>query len=53
MLLIQAIQFVDIPVMASYLLLVALLFVHINLVVDQLYYAGDPRLRVEARPAGR
>lgn len=52
LLLIQAIQFVDIPVMASYLLLVAFLFVLINLVVDLLYYAVDPRLRVEAR-AGR
>jgi peptide/nickel transport system permease protein len=49
LLLIQAIQFVDIPVMASYLLLVSFLFVLINLTVDLLYYAVDPRLRVEAR----
>jgi peptide/nickel transport system permease protein len=51
LLLIQAIQFVDIPVMASYLLLVSFLFVLINLTVDLLYYAVDPRLRVEARAA--
>jgi peptide/nickel transport system permease protein len=53
LLLIQAIQFVDIPVMAAYLMLVAFLFVLINLVVDLLYYAVDPRLRVEARAAAR
>jgi len=51
LLLIQAIQFVDIPVMASYLMLVSLLFVLINLTVDLLYYVVDPRLRVEARAA--
>jgi peptide/nickel transport system permease protein len=53
LLLIQAIQFVDIPVMAAYLMLVAFLFVLINLIVDLLYYAVDPRLRVEARAAAR
>ena len=50
LLIIQAIQFVDIPIMSSYLVLVALFFVLINLVVDLLYYVVDPRLRVE-RPA--
>ncbi len=44
---ITAIQFVDIPVMSTYLVLVALFFVLINLVVDLLYFAVDPRLRVE------
>ena len=44
---ITAIQFVDVPVMSSYLVLVALFFVVINLVVDLLYFAVDPRLRVE------
>jgi peptide/nickel transport system permease protein len=44
---ITAIQFVDIPVMSTYLVLVALFFVIINLVVDLLYFAVDPRLRVE------
>ena len=44
---IQAVQFADIPVMAAYLCLIALIFVAINLVVDLLYFAVDPRLRVE------
>jgi peptide/nickel transport system permease protein len=52
LLFLQAIQFVDIPVMSSYLVLVALMFVVINLVVDLLYYVVDPRLRVE-RGSGR
>jgi peptide/nickel transport system permease protein len=51
LLIIQAIQFVDIPIMSSYLVLIALFFVLINLVVDLLYYAVDPRLRVERRVA--
>jgi len=45
LLFIQAVQFVDIPVMAAYLCLIALIFVVINLVVDLLYFAVDPRLR--------
>ncbi|MCE9660289.1 MAG: ABC transporter permease [Burkholderiales bacterium] len=51
LLFIQAVTFADIPVMAAYLCLIALIFVAINLVVDLLYFAVDPRLRVE-RPAG-
>jgi peptide/nickel transport system permease protein len=47
LLFIQAVAFVDIPVMAAYLCLVALIFVTINLAVDLLYFAVDPRLRVE------
>jgi peptide/nickel transport system permease protein len=47
LLFLQAIQFVDIPVMSSYLVLIAFIFVVINLTVDLLYYAVDPRLRVE------
>lgn len=43
---IQAINEVDIPVMSTYLLLIASFFVIINLVVDLLYYFVDPRLRV-------
>ena len=42
-----AIQYADIPVMAAYLVLIALFFVVINLVVDLLYYAVDPRLRID------
>jgi len=47
LLFIQAVSFADVPVMAAYLCLVALFFVVINLVVDLLYYAVDPRLRVQ------
>jgi peptide/nickel transport system permease protein len=47
LLIIQAIQFVDIPIMSSYLVLIALFFVLINLAVDLLYYVVDPRLRIE------
>ena len=46
LLLVQSVAVADIPVMSAYLLLIALLFVAINLVVDLLYYAVDPRLRV-------
>ena len=46
LLLVQSIQVGDIPVMSTYLLLVSVLFVVINLVVDLLYFAVDPRLRV-------
>jgi peptide/nickel transport system permease protein len=43
----QAVQRVDLPVMGAYLILVALIFVIINLIVDFLYYVVDPRLRME------
>ena len=46
LLFIQAVSFADVPVMAAYLCLIALFFVIINLVVDLLYYAVDPRLRL-------
>lgn len=52
LLFIQAVQFADIPVMAAYLCLIALIFVVINLVVDLLYFAVDPRLRVEGSTGG-
>ncbi len=45
LLFINAIQFVDIPVMAAYLMLISVMFVGINLMVDLLYVAIDPRLR--------
>jgi len=45
LLFINAVYFVDIPVMSAYLLLVGVLFVIINLFVDLLYLAIDPRLR--------
>lgn len=46
---IQAVQFADIPIMAAYLVMVAFFFVTINLLVDLLYFAIDPRLRVQVR----
>jgi peptide/nickel transport system permease protein len=52
LLFIQAVNFADIPVMAAYLCLIALVFVLINLAVDLLYYSVDPRLRVERVAAG-
>src|SRR2546430_1752479 len=48
LLFIKAVTFADVPVMAAYLCLIGLFFVIINLVVDLLYYAVDPRLRVQA-----
>ena len=48
LLFLQAISVADIPLMAAYLLLIALVFVTINLVVDLLYYAVDPRLRIDS-----
>jgi peptide/nickel transport system permease protein len=47
LLFIQAVGAADVPVMAAYLCLIALFFVIINLVVDLLYYAVDPRLRLQ------
>ena len=47
LLFIQAVTFADIPVMAAYLCLIALIFVVINLVVDLLYFVVDPRLRMD------
>jgi peptide/nickel transport system permease protein len=46
LLFIQSVNQADIPVMAAYLLLISALFVTINLIVDLLYYAVDPRLRI-------
>jgi peptide/nickel transport system permease protein len=51
LLFIQAVGFADVPVMAAYLCLIALIFVLINLIVDLLYFAVDPRLRVERNAA--
>ena len=51
LLFIQSVTFADVPVMAAYLCLIALFFVVINLVVDLLYYAVDPRLRMERTAA--
>ena len=53
LLFIQAVAFADVPVMAAYLCLIALVFVSINLVVDLLYFVVDPRLRAETSATGR
>ena len=51
LLFIQAVQSADIPIMAAYLCLIALVFVVINLIVDLLYFAVDPRLRMDRSTA--
>lgn len=48
LLFLKAVQNVDIPIMSAYLLLVALIFVAINLAVDLLYAVVDPRIRIGA-----
>jgi len=45
LLFISSIQGVDVPLIAAYLMFIALLYVGINLLVDVLYLAVDPRLR--------
>src|SRR3954453_6152894 len=52
LLFIQSVQQADIPVMSAYLMLVAFLFIAINVAVDLLYAANDPRTRIVARSAG-
>ncbi|HTG23693.1 MAG TPA: ABC transporter permease [Reyranella sp.] len=49
LLFIQAVNFADVPVIAAYLLFVALVFVSVNLAIDMLYLLVDPRLRVARR----
>ena len=51
LLFIQAVNFADIPVMSAYLVLVAFIFVVINMVVDLLYFVVDPRLSVSGERA--
>ncbi|HWV22308.1 MAG TPA: ABC transporter permease [Devosia sp.] len=46
---VNSVAAVDVPVMAAYLVFVALVFVMINLVVDILYFIVDPRLRDGAK----
>lgn len=47
----QSVQNVDIPIMAAYLMFISLLFVIINLAVDLLYAAVDPRLKSTVKAA--
>jgi peptide/nickel transport system permease protein len=51
LLFLKAVQNVDIPIMSAYLLLVAFIFVTINLVVDMLYAVVDPRIRIDTKVA--
>ena len=51
LLFIHAVNFADIPVMSAYLVLVALIFVVINMTVDLLYFVVDPRLSVSGERA--
>ena len=46
LLFLQAVQQVDIPIMAAYLMLVAVIFTVVNFIVDMLYVAVDPRIRI-------
>jgi len=52
LLFIQSVNVADVPVMAAYLCLIALVFVVINLIVDLLYFVVDPRLRIERVSTG-
>jgi len=47
LLFLESIRFVDIPVMGVYLVVIAFFFVVVNLIVDLLYVAIDPRLRIK------
>ena len=49
---IRSVQAVDVPLMAAYLVFIALVFVLINLIVDVLYYVLDPRIRIDALKTG-
>lgn len=50
LLFLKAVQNADIPIMSAYLLLVAFIFIVINLIVDVLYVVVDPRIRIAGRP---
>lgn len=52
LLFLQSVAAADIPVLAAFLIFIALVFVTINLVVDLCYYAIDPRLRLADRSSG-
>ncbi len=52
LLFLDSIRYVDIPVMSVYLVLIALMFVIINLIVDLLYFVIDPRVRLAGKGGG-
>lgn len=51
LLFLDSIRYVDIPVMSVYLVVIALIFVVINLIVDILYFVIDPRVRLKSEEA--
>ena len=53
LLVIQSIQFADVPLLAAYLVMIALGFAVLNLAVDLLYAAIDPRVRTGMSRRGR
>ena len=44
---INAVYFVDIPIMSAYMIMVAFIFVMMNFIVDITYYFIDPRIRLK------
>jgi peptide/nickel transport system permease protein len=53
LLFIQAVGFVDVPVLAAYLMFIGLVFVTINTIVDIIYSLVDPRLRDSGSTGGQ
>jgi peptide/nickel transport system permease protein len=51
LLVIQSIQFADVPLLAAYLVMIALGFAILNLCIDLLYAAIDPRVRTSMMSA--
>ena len=49
---VQSVQYVDIPVMAAYLMIVCFIFITINLIVDLIYVVVDPRVDQLVRGGG-
>ena len=47
LLFIQAINYVDIPVISAYLVFISLIFVTLNTVVDLVYLLVDPRMKLD------
>ncbi len=52
LLFIQAVQTADVPLMSAYLVTASLGFVTINILVDVLHFALDPRLRAQMERSG-
>jgi peptide/nickel transport system permease protein len=48
-LIIDSINVLDRPVIVAYLMIIVLMFITINLIVDLLYSALDPRVRLEGK----